>query len=114
MKLSDFESKVLEALIRGDPEEKLIRSQLNNATVKKRNYTGVGLYTEIHVPENSYRLHKSNRYIEETPKTHLVHLDLKAGAGAMLWFNEGYVTTLECYTYEGEWPKDESLFIINA
>ncbi len=112
MKLSNFELKLIEALIQGDTEENVIRSQLNGATLKKRDYTGVGLYTEIRVPKNCSRLSKSNRYIEETPKAHLEHPELSDGAGAMLWFNDGYVSTLECYTYEGEWPKDEFLFNI--
>ena len=112
MKLSQFELNVIEVLIQGDPEEKIIRSQLDGAKVTKRDYTGVGLYTEILVPKNCSRLSKSNRYIEETPKTHLEHPELSDGAGAMLWLNEGYVSTLECYTYEGNWPKNESLFNI--
>jgi hypothetical protein len=114
MKLSEFEINVIDALIQGDPEEKSIRAQLDGATVKKRDYTGVGLYTEILVLNNRNRLSKSNRYIEETPKVHLEHPELNDGAGALLWFNEGYVSTLECYTYEGNWPKDESLFKIIA
>ncbi|EDN66680.1 hypothetical protein BGP_0445 [Beggiatoa sp. PS] len=112
MKLSQFELNVIEALIQDDLEEKIIRSQLEDAKVTKRDYTGVGLYTEILVQKKCSRLSKSNRYIEEIPKAHLEHPELSYGAGAILWFNEGYVSTLECYTYEGNWPKDESLFNI--
>ncbi|KHD06939.1 hypothetical protein PN36_30155 [Candidatus Thiomargarita nelsonii] len=114
MKLSDFESKLIDALIKDDPEEETIRNQLVNARVEKREYTGVGLYTDIIVSENNKKISKSNRYIQETPKAHLVHPKLKDGAGALLWFNEGYVSTLECYTYEGDWPENESLFAIST
>ena len=114
MTLSEFETRVCEALIRGNPEEETLRSQLNSAVVKKRDYTGVGLFTEIKVAENCYRLSQSFRYIEQVPKIHLEHPDLSTGAGAMLWFHEGFISTLECFTYEGDWPKDETLFTVNA
>ena len=112
MELSQFEVYVLEALITGDAEEKKIRSQLDGAKIKSRDYTGVGIYTEILLSTKNHRLCKSNRYIEETPKLHLEHPELDAGAGAILWFSEGYVSTLECYCYGENWPKDESLFKI--
>ena len=114
MKLSEFEKNLIAALIQGDQKEKVIHSQLDGAIVKKRDYTGVGFYTEIQVPKKRERLSKSNRYIEETPKVHLEHPKLSDGAGALLWFKDGYVDTLECYTYEGDWPEDESLFTIIA
>ncbi|MEN8215561.1 MAG: hypothetical protein ABFS56_04145 [Pseudomonadota bacterium] len=113
MNLSEFELYVLDALIKGELEEELIRSQLNGATVTKRDYTGVGLYTDIKANPNCRTLSKSNWYIEETPKIHLEHPELEAGAGALLWLKYGYISTLECYTYDGDWPKDESLFVIN-
>jgi hypothetical protein len=114
MELSNFEKIVLKALIKGDPEEDTIRQQLTGATVIDREYTGVGLYTNIEVPENKPLLSKSNRYIDETPKTHLEHPELEAGAGVLLWFKDGKVSTLECYTYDGEWPKNEALFTVST
>ena len=114
MELSEFEKMILAALIEGDPEAEIILAQLTDAVVVERDYTGVGLYTKIQVSENSPILSKSNRYIEETPKTHLKHPNLEAGAGVMLWFDEGKVSTLECYTYDGDWPKDESLFTVDT
>ncbi len=113
MSLSEFEKMVLEALIEDDLEKEIILDQLREATVLERDYTGVGLFTKIQISVNAPLLSKSNRYIEEAPKTHLAHPELEAGAGVILWFEEGKVSTLECYTYEGEWPKNESLFTIS-
>ncbi|GAB4187908.1 MAG: hypothetical protein Tsb002_13720 [Wenzhouxiangellaceae bacterium] len=79
MYFTEFEKKVLETLISGDSEEDIIREQLEKATVCGRNYTGVGLFTAISVPDECVRLTKSNRYIEETPKAHLEHPDLVGG-----------------------------------
>ncbi len=112
MELSDFEKMVLEALIEGDPEENIIQQQLVDGSVIDRDYTGVGLYTNIKVSENLPVLSKSNLYMEETPKTHLRHPELEAGAGVLLWFENGKISTLECYTYEGEWPKNETPFTV--
>lgn len=114
MVLSNFERLVLEALIKGDPEEALIRVQLKTAAVTSREYSGVGLFTEIEVAEGAPKLSKSNRYIEETPRTHLEHPEFQAGAGALLWFKDGLISMLECYAYDGDWPEDESLFSISA
>lgn len=112
MNFSQFELDVIEALIKGEPEEKIIQSQLQEAIVKDREYTGVGLYATIQVTENCTRISKSNKYIEETPLVHLEHPDLSAGAGAMLWFDNGNVLTLECYTYDDAWSEDETKFRI--
>ena len=114
MKLSNFEITVLDALIKGDPEEGVIRQQLAAVSVADRDYTGVGLYTNLKVSEESPLLSKSNPYIEETPKIHLEHPELDAGAGVLLWFKDGKISTLECYTYEGDWPKNEDLFTVNT
>ena len=110
MQLSGFEMLVLESLIQGDPEEEVLRLQLSTASVVNRNHTGVGLFTNISVLEDAPVLLKSTRYIEQMPKTHLEHPKLAAGAGALLWFEGGRVSCLECYTYDGVWPEDETLF----
>jgi len=114
MNLSEFEKNVLKALVDGDPEKEIILAQLREVTVLERDYTGVGLFTKVQVSENAPSLIRSNRYIEEAPKIHLEHPELEGGAGAILWFENGKVSTLECYTYEGDWPKNESLFTVSA
>ena len=110
MNLNSFEINLIKVLIQGDSEERTLLSQLDTAKVINREYNGVGLYTDIQVSQDSNRLSKSSRYIEETPKAHMEHPDLPDGAGALLWFTEGFISTLECYTYDGDWPKDETKF----
>ena len=113
MQLSEFEKLVLSAIIEGDPEQGILQAQLSSATVEKRDYTGVGLYTELSVDPEAPRLSRPGRYIEEIPKLHLTHPALSAGAGAMLWLSEGRARTLECYTYDGNWPEDEAGFSVS-
>lgn len=113
MQPSDFEKLVLSATIEGDPEAATLAQQLASATVEKRGYTGVGLYTKLAVDPATPRLECSGRYVEEIPKAHLTHPALPVGAGAMLWLSDGRADTLECYTYEGDWPSDESKFSVS-
>jgi hypothetical protein len=110
---SEFEARVFEVLVRGDAEEDVLRNQLSLAVVTAREYTGVGLYVDLRVPRDAMRLSTSNRYIEQVPKAHLEHPMLPAGAGALLWLEDGYIATLECYTYDGSWPTDESAFVVH-
>lgn len=112
MDLSDFEQRVLDALVKSDPERETLQAQLAEATVLNRDYSGVGLFTKLAVPESAPRLQDPGRYIEKIPKLHLEHPDLTAGAGAMLWLTNGRADTLECYTYDGDWPSEEGLFEI--
>lgn len=109
---SEFEARVLEVLVRGDQEEDVLRSQLSLAVVTSREHTGVGLYVNLRAARDAKRLSTSSRYIEQVPKAHLEHPMLPAGAGALLWVENGYIATLECYTYDGTWPADESAFIV--
>ena len=112
MNLSEFEHRVLSVLIDGDLEGDTLAQQLASAAVEQRESTGVGFYTKLAVDPSTPTLETSERYIEKTPRAHLLHPALPAGAGAMLWIVEGRIDTLECYTFEGSWPNDESLFSI--
>ncbi len=112
--LSDFEKRVLRILVKGDPEESIISSQIEEVRVTSREHTGVGLFVNLSVSEHAPTLRTSNRYIETTPKVHLDHPELSNGAGAMLWFAEGRISCLECYSYGNSWPTDESLFVIHS
>lgn len=112
MQLSDFERLVLSMIIENDPEQATLSAQLAAATVENRDYTGVGVYTKLFVLPDTPRLQKLNRYIEQVPNVHLAHPSLASGAGALLWMSDGFITCLECYAYDGEWPHDETLFSV--
>jgi len=100
----------MNVLIDKDPEQEVLKAQLAHAQVIERDYTGVGVYIHFSVPYDLPLLGTSHRLIETTPKLHLMHPSLEAGAGVLLWFKDGRIDTLECYTYEGKWPKDEAKF----
>ena len=112
MKLSQFESDVMNAIIKGNSEEDILRIQLASAEVAKRDYTGVGLYVDFNITETVPTLSNEDRHIDAFPNLALQHPDLEACAGAILWISNGKISTLELYTFDGDWPEDETLFKI--
>lgn len=93
--LSDLERNVLFALVENDPERETLLRQIESARVTDREYTGVGLYTKLAVNPGVQRLTTMSRLIEEYPKLGLIHPDLEAGAGVILWLDEAKIDTIE-------------------
>lgn len=112
MELTRFERDLLENLIEGDAEESVLRGQLGLASVAERDYTGVGIYITLLIPEYAPRTRMANRDLHTTPMAYLRHPELKAGAQAVLWFEDALMSTIECLALEGLWPSDESKFVI--
>jgi hypothetical protein len=110
MQLSNFERKFIATMAKPDRQREIILAQLQVATVASRDYTGVGLYTELSVPESAPLLDEARWKIEEMPQCSGEHPDLPAGAGFILWLKAGYISCLESYTYDGSWPTNEDLF----
>lgn len=113
VELSKFERELIEMMAAHDPEREILLQQLANATVRSRDFTGVGVYVEIQVPDSLPKIMTTSRYIEQTPKAHFTHPSLPDGGGALLWFDSGTISTLECYSFDGDWPSEESLFTID-
>lgn len=108
--LSGYESEAIAAIAASDSQRDVILAQLAKAACVSREYTGVGLYTELYVDPSAPALDEERWRIEDMPKGHAEHPELPAGAGFILWVRDGYIRCLESYTYEGRWPQDESLF----
>ena len=109
---SHLERSVLLALAEADPERETLLAQIHTATVIERDYTGVGLYTKLAVDPDVPKLQTWNRSIEDYPKAYLSHPKLEAGVGVILWLDAHQISTIEFYTFAGDWPKDETLFKI--
>jgi hypothetical protein len=108
--LSAYEHKAIAAIAASDSQRDVMLAQLATAKCISRDYTGVGLYTELHVDPSSPKLDEARWKIEDMPKGDAEHPNLPAGAGLILWVKDGYISCLESYTYEGSWPENESLF----
>ena len=112
MDLTPFERAVLENLVKGDPEEEVLREQLKLAQVSSRDHTGLGVFVKLCIPESAPHTRMTNRLLESTPMAHLRHPELTDGGMALLWFVEAHMSTLEFKASEGRWPMDESKFQI--
>lgn len=107
--LSTYEHEAIASLAASDSQRGVMLAQLATAKCISRDYTGVGLYTELQVDPRSPKLDEGRWKIEDMPKGDAEHPDLPAGAGLILWIKDGYISCLESCTCEGTWPADESL-----
>ena len=108
--LSTFERTAIAALAADDTQQDVILAQLSCSTCQARDYTGVGLYSELAVAPGAPLLDATRFRAAETSSVYAEHPDVPAGVGLILWLKDGYISCLEAYTYEGGWPQDESLF----
>ncbi|MFC6977752.1 hypothetical protein [Microbulbifer taiwanensis] len=114
MNLSPLEQKIFDLLIQEDPEKEILKSQISQVEILERSYSGVGVFTKFKVSESAEKLGKERLKLEDFPGAYLTHPALEAGAGVILWLNSGYLDTLECFTYGGDWPANEQLFTVHT
>jgi hypothetical protein len=107
--LTPLENAVVDALL-AKPGESFdtVRQQLAHATVTKREFTGVGFFTEFVLPE-----HATVR--RDLPDATIGDVGaefpgLQHGAGFVLFIRGGVVTMLEGYTYDEPWPTSTDDF----
>lgn len=106
--LTALESAVLSGLLEGDLSVlSVLRAQVEHATVRRREWTGVGFWTDLDVPSSIPRLTRTERF--QVTGVYGRHPALEAGVGFALDVSDGVVRSLEGYTYEEAWPKDADL-----
>lgn len=101
--LSLIEEAVLKKLLVGNlPLLVQLQQQLEVCSVAKREFTGVGFYTTLVVPES----------IRKTPGIDFKFGDvigeiagLHNGAGFLLYVKDGILDMLEGYSYNESWPS---------
>ncbi len=101
--LTPLERAVLDMLLDhpGEPYE-AIRRQLSLAAVSRREFTGVGFFTEFALPPGAAAK-------RDLPNMELGDVGaelpgLRHGAGFLLFVRDGVVSMLEGYTYDESWP----------
>ena len=107
--LTSLEKAVLDLLLekQGEPFD-TIRQQLVHATVTKREFTGVGFFTDFALPENA-------AVRRDLPDATIGDIGaefpgLQHGAGFLLFIRGGTVSMLEGYTYDESWPTSSDEF----
>ena len=110
--LSTYEYEAIKTMAVNSSQPDILLAQLALADCVSRDYTGVGLSTNIVLDPAAPRLNGELWKIEDMPKAYVQHPELDAGAGVILWLKDGYMSCLESYTHGGDWPSDVSLFKI--
>ena len=109
--LTPLEKSVLDMLLDkpGEPFPTL-QQQLSCATVSKREFSGVGFFTE-------FALSNDAAVRRDVPDMTLGDVSaelpgLEHGAGFVLFIREGVITMLEGYTYDEKWPEKTDGFTL--
>jgi hypothetical protein len=105
--LTAFEGAVLDALLAGDDRHlAVLREQRRVLRVTGRDYSGVGFFLHVEVPDAPMVELRSLRFGD-------VHAEidgLEHGAGFLLFVDDGRITMLEGYCYgPGPWPPNETI-----
>ena len=105
MNLEPLEEAVLKKLLDGNhPVLEALRQQLPAVSVKARESTGAGFYTEFSIAEGARAapLQSGKLLFGDVEAT----IDgLKYGAGFVLYVERGLLHMLEGYSYEEPWPE---------
>ena len=107
--LSKIEKAVLEKLLEGSiPLLVELRRQCEACTIKDREFTGVGFFTDFSVPEETHKKVGLNLVLGDVFGDDIP--ELQRGAGFMLFIEDGILTCLEGYSYEEPWPTQVDEF----
>lgn len=107
LELSALEVAVLDKLLTDEHPVLIgLREQLKNARVKSRELSGVGFFTDFEWPSGVAPVVGAPAFVR-FGDLHAEFEGLEHGAGFVLFVDDGIVTMLEGYTYDGAWPKDE-------
>ena len=103
MKPNELEKLVLKSML-DDPELKPVVSAVNfdALTVMERDFTGTGFFTEFE-RSNGLKLFQdgvSMRWGKVGARLNANKLE----TGYLVYVDDGYMTTIEGYTYGDEWP----------
>lgn len=107
--LTRLEKAVIDELLRrrGEPFD-TIRQQVAHASIAKREFTGVGFFTEFALPADA-------PVRRDLPDDSIGGVgadfpDLEGGVGFMLSIRGGVVTKLEGFTFDEPWPTSTDEF----
>ncbi len=103
--MEPIERRILEALVATEGAAgETLWTQYEQASVLRRDLTGVGFSTYFAVPDAAPRLRDSRNPIG---RPLLIDLEgLRHGASALLWTKDGALDRLEVFTFTEPWPAE--------
>jgi hypothetical protein len=111
MNLTPLENAVLETMCQQPGKHfETIKQQLAAASVGRREFSGVGFFTDFIVPADA-------TVKRDLPDMELTGVgaefpNLAHGAGFVLFIREGVINMLEGFTYDENWPEKTDAFKI--
>ena len=103
---SKFILDILDLLLDGDEAGKAIRPQVDYLTDAEYTYTGVGVLVSFNTSTGI----ENYKYSEDKVILDCVSItstELGVGASAIVFVSNGVVSTLEIWSYDGEYPRRE-------
>lgn len=105
MNLTELETRVLRLILDGEAQGlEILRKQLDRAQVTQREFTGVGFFSTLAIPEDAPLLDFAGRVA--IGDVSLASGLLENGAGFVLFLEHGALDQLECYTHGDDWWPD--------
>lgn len=109
-KIGEFtrlEVEVVCKILEKNLDTQIFRNQFFHSRLKERKFTGVGFFTEFDIQEDMAINSKLSSPIGNIGAN---IKDLKHGAGFVLFLKNGYIHSLEGFTYDEPWPEKISQF----
>lgn len=111
--LEPLEAAVLDKLLAGPhPILNALRRQLTGLTVKRRERTGAGFFTEFSVAESSAPASTSSSKLRFGDVQATIG-GLQHGAGFLLYVDGGLLRMIEGYSFEEPWPEEIKAFTLS-
>jgi hypothetical protein len=89
-----------------------LRRQFTASSVVKREYTGVGFYTTISVPESVPPVQESVDLRDQLMAGASGLVDTHVCISFHLWMRQGYLRCLEGKTNQTSWPDEEEIEVV--
>ena len=108
---NELENAVME-LIRNENGElgEAIYQQFTISGVLSREYTGAGFFLNFKIDEKATSAIRRGRLVISGPEAEIEGLEY--GAGFTLFVSDGFITTLEGFSYGEPWPQDITKFVV--
>ena len=100
-----FEKEVMQKIMQENPAiETVLRKQYENAKIINREFTGVGFLTTFEVGTKDLQL---KEFLDgELGDVQAIFEGLEHGVGFILFIRNGFIETLEGYTYDEPWSGE--------
>jgi len=112
-RLTEFETEAISTLIAGDhPVLGNLRAQLGVCRVSKREFTRVGFFTTLELPDATVPAPLAHRIVLADAVVEMG--GLAHGAGIVLFVEGGLLDVLEGFAYDEPWPDEVQNYKITA